>query len=247
LVTVRDLKISLSLRDANFKREMKSINSSSNKFANNLKRSDENLNLLQGTINGFKGGNIPKQIKIDVDQDSLLKKLNKVVDEFDDQNNLLTLQVSQGTLDTSIRRFIKGLHKGQNIDHLPLKILESSLKDSINAFIEKSGKGIGGTSGGNQAGILPLPLKIDVPFLVASINKFLEQALKGKTDIGKSPEKKGKKKKTGDVEPEKTESKKDPVSTMVDILKTLSATQLKANDLLEDIKAKVEGTQVNIG
>jgi hypothetical protein len=81
---------------------------------------------------------------------------------------------------------------------------------------------------------------------VASINKFLEQALKGKTDIGKSPEKKGKKKKGGD-EPEKTESKKDPVSMMVDILKTLSATQTKSNELLEGIKAKVEGTQVNIG
>jgi hypothetical protein len=229
------------LRDANFKREMKSINTSSNKFANNLKRSDENLNLLQGTINGFNGQNIPNQIKMDVDQVDLLKKLNKVVDDFDDQNNLLTLQVSQGTLDTSIRRFIKGLHKGQNIDHLPLKILESSLKDSINAFIEKAGKGIGGTSGGNQAGILPLPLKIDVPFLVASVNKFLEQALKGKTDIGKSAEKKGKKKKAGDTEPEKTESNKDPITMLLESLTKLNATQDRANELLEDIKQKTGG------
>jgi hypothetical protein len=210
-----------------------------------LKRTDENLNLLQGTINGFNGKNIPNQIKMDVDQVDLLKKLNEVVNDFDAQNNLLTLMVSPGTLDTSIRRFIRGLHKGQNMDHLPFKVLESSLKDSINAFIEKAGKGIGGTSGGNQAGILPLPLKIDVPFLVASVNKFLEQALKGKTDIGKSAEKKGKKK-TGEAEPEKKETTKDPISLLIETLSKLNVTQNEANKLLEDIKKKTGGGGIQI-
>lgn len=238
MVTVRDLKISLSLKDANFKREMKSINQSSGKFARNLKVSDENLKLLQTTVEGFKGEKIPNQIKIDVDQESLNKKLNATIDDFDKQNNLLTLQVSHGILKKSIEDFIDGLRQGVWIRRLPLRVLESALEDSINKFLENTGKG--------KTGVNALPLKIDVPFLVASINKFLEQALKGKTDIGKSPEKKGKKKKTGDTEPEKTESKKDPVSMMVDILKTLSATQINANKLLEGIKAKVEGTSINI-
>jgi hypothetical protein len=84
-----------------------------------------------------------------------------------------------------------------------------------------------------------------VPFLVASVNKFLEQALKGKTDIGKSAEKKGKKK-TGEAEPEKKETTKDPISLLIETLSKLNVTQNEANKLLEDIKKKTGGGGIQI-
>jgi hypothetical protein len=244
LVTVRDLKISLSLRDANFKKEMKAVNRAAGSFGNNLKRSDENLQTLQKTLNTFNGANIPNQIKIEVDQPKLQIELAKVIADFNKSGHVVTLDVSHATLKKSVEEFVANLGGGQFIKHLPLKLLESSLKDSINAFLEKAGKGAG--FGGNQAGIKPLPLKIDVPFLVASINKFLEQAMKGKTDIGKEDKKKGKKKSSDDTE-EKPGESKDPIKMMIDILKTLATTQKEANKLLSDIKAKTGEAAISIG
>ena len=169
LVTVRDLKISLSLRDTNFKTQMKSINTAASSFNRNLIRSNDALNILQGTINGFNGANIPNQIHIDVDKKSLRNELASIVKGFASNGPQLDIKINGNTLKKSVEDWINdNLGKGQFIKHIPLKLQWGPLKDSINAFIATADKHID-----------LLPLQLDTKKLVESLDKF-----KGKLPLG---------------------------------------------------------------
>ena len=141
---------------------MKSINTSARKFSENLVSSEQNLRLLQTTINGFNGQNIPNQIDIQVNQKSIANELKKAINAFSSNGPQLDLKINPTTLKKSVEDWINNnLGQGHFIKHIPLKLQEKPLKDSINTFLANSSKNID-----------LLKLEFDDKALLTSINNL---------------------------------------------------------------------------